>query len=1441
MSVGHGGPHVRTSAPRRCLLRPRFPIESRLGSMCARCLSLLTGLLAMPFLPSFSYAQMKNSAAAVAFEATAQSAVQCELRVVWGGNSPRAYAGAITIADGTLKVVRNLSLQQDSIGKVSNAGIDRIDLRPHSPCTFGGVDIEVRGQLDSRLNLRIDDSLGGKSREFEVRLIELLEGEWLQVLDDRGNRLAIGRQVVDRLRVVSELSSRILVPNQTWRLKVSGHRTGMTAGGATAELRLVDQAGQMVGKPQLQAVTIDEQGSFLPTAVELSAPAQEGAYQLEIALQRRSMLNTLVSTPPTLLRRLDMVVFDARATPTTIADWSQLATIDPLGASKPGSLAWLATMEVLPSLGRTGGLGMGDKLQPYNPLAGSMTQPISHGRLGSRELLLPGAIAGQLHRSECLSLAPQAWLALPIQGLQENVPHRLRVRVPIDRPIELAISLQQANVLSEFPPLSLDSGVVLRPRHASVRSNAIAARSIGFPESAGNVRLLRGDGDADQYQDAPPQGVVVSASNHNRERSDGGPKTDESSESLLGTQTATTEHEIVFWPRGQQAYLVLANMHAELDAGVCEVLLERAELTERLREAEPPLAVRRMVGINLDKPLLADSVSVKREVDTVTGRALESWGTWQQSIARICQMMQLRQANTLLVKGFSEGGAIFPSERLAPTCRYDSGTFFSDGRSPEIKDAIELMLQHFDRDGLQMILALDLNTAMPALSRFENVAGHESLLQQPLAIDANASLGKTTRYNPLNARVQEEMVATLREIVNRYGHHRAFAGVALQLDDQSQLVFAGDRWGYDAETLAAFEKETQVKLPPREQLEAAFSGAARLAFLDWRAGQLTKFYARLGDIVRGEHADRKLYLNAIRLWDDFPDESNFFKPKEIIRNPREYMLAFGISPERLAESPQVELMRGSFDAISNSVNSQDWIRRESGQRGLVEFYSATDTSAVVLRYPGRFEILGTDQLDHSATRWIYPTLSYPGAHARKKLINQLFHSDPLLLVDGGWLPFSGQEAEVLGLMRTLNDLPPVKLKPVSLRESDTNLRVRLGQYDNKSYVQIVNNAPWEETLKLGYRTVARNAQTRVLGDHAVDTTGSNAGGGDEPAEANYWTLRLAPYDVIGIEVDDPHLSLTSLQHAPPADTTARIGRELAELETLVARSADLAEQPILADIGGDFERWDSDEQPIGWSVSSLPQVSIAASHELPHTGGTSLLMENTGKSPAAAWAQSRPIAPPRTGRLVVQAWFRAPAASTPLLVKLAVMGRTHSGQRFERVMELGGRLDSSTAIPIDWGRKPATLYVGNVSAESVAELTVSIELIGPGKVWVDDVQVFESLLQPDERNHLRGELLVAQKKLAESNPYPAERLLDSHWGQYLFQFQPIAEFSSNDQFTSSASPVARMSRVNPQSSARPAKEANMTPVGPGNGRGAWSQSPSVFRQMRDSLRSRWQR
>ncbi len=1280
------------------------------------------------------------------------SPLQCELRIVWGGDAARSFSGSVAVVDGTIKLVRNLSLQGDSINSIHSNDTQTLAILPRIASQFGGMDVLVRGSTATRLKLQFEDPFLKQPQSFEVALQDVLHGSWVQPLDSRGNRLAIERQLHDILRVTSDHPSLILDAGEKWQVNVAGYRTGLPAGQYAVELRFTED-NRSEGEAVRVNVAIDTDGNFASFPAELAAPTKGDAYLLEIEVNRRNYLKTLVASGPSLLRRVDFVVFDKAAVPLKVdSTWKTIAAMDPLKASRPGSLAWLTSFDVLTPLGLPNGKGVAEILQPYNPLSGSLHQPVSHGTLHSRKINLPMTIGASSSEAECLTLAPQAWLAIPLHGLVVNQPHRIRVRVPADQSMELAFSIAQTDSRNELAALSLDTGIKVDSRQGS-----------------------------DSH--------------------------------------ALSEKTLVFWPQSEKSFVLLANTHRELDASVWDVQLERAGLTGWENgltvAAKQDLApMSRMVGIHLSSPLLADSVSVERTVDSVTGRELESWLTWERSIARICQHMESHAANTLMVTAFTDGGAIFPSQRLGPTHRFDSGTFFSDGRSVEIKDSIELMLRHFDRVNYRLVLSLDISSALPNLLRFEGELGKDTILQQSISAELSQSPVQRPHYNPLNSRVQEELVAAIREIVDRYKHHRSFAGIAIQLDRRSQLVFEGDRWGYDPLTLEAFERSSQLKLPPREQLEAVFSGPARLTFLDWRAGELAKFFQRLGEIVSSaEPEHRKLYLNAVRMWDGYPEASQFFNPEAIVRSPQEYLLACGISPERLAASPHVELMVGSMEAVSDSVNSRDWLLHESSNKGLTQYAARTSGSAVVLHSPKRHVLEATAKLGSTDRRLIYPTCYACQDSATRSLADQVFHADSLFLVEGGWLPFGVASTARNSLYHTLRDLPPIKLQPIALREKDSNLCVRLAPYNGKTYIQIVNSASWAEQIHLGLTETVAVDQFRVLGDQPIDLVASDVPG--------HWSLTIQPYAVIGIEVDLPDCHLASFQHTPVSNTKELIASQLAELEALIALSADLTQQKLLANIEGEFEKWTDEQSPLGWSVSSLPQVTIHRSDELPHTGGSSLLIENRSKGPVSAWAQSRAVQPPRTGRVAVQAWLRVPAVSDPVLVKLAVNCRTHTGERIERAVNVGRKSDSSSAIAIDWGRKPIVLYVGDISSENIAELSVSIELIGPGKVWVDDVQVFESFLQPDERNHVRGQLLVAKQQLAVNNLYPAEQLLDSQWGKYLLRFRPQDESA------------LKTATTDPAGMATPAPAVS--------GKESWSETPSTLRQLRESIRGRLRR
>ena len=158
------------------------------------------------------------------------------------------------------------------------------------------------------------------------------------------------------------------------------------------------------------------------------------------------------------------------------------------------------------------------------------------------------------------------------------------------------------------------------------------------------------------------------------------------------------------------------------------------------------------------------------------------------------------------------------------------------------------------------------------------------------------------------------------------------------------------------------------------------------------------------------------------------------------------------------------------------------------------------------------------------------------------------------------------------------------------------------------------------------------------------------------------------------------------------------------------------------------------------------------------------------------------------------------------------------GKKFEEALDLSPGADPRV-LANDWGTQPATLNVADIPKE-VNELFVAIELIGRGRVWIDDVEVLQSWLHPDERIYLQGSMFVAKQKLAENNPFPAEQLLGSHWGNYLSQFQPMESNST----------ASRSQRLDA------AKEVEDNAKDQG-----WNEKPNLFQQLRDSMRERWRR
>jgi hypothetical protein len=1278
----------------------------------------------------------------VAINATATEFEQ-ELRVVWGGSQARSYVGSITIENGTLQLVRNLSMQENAPGTVVSKSSNTLEINQNFS-SFGGCDISIKAAASAQLSFQLNDPATGQAKQYRVNVVDLQQQNWIETLDESDNRIAVERQNYDRLRVDrSSLGNHIFDCDSILTTSVSGYRTGLSEGAYYLVAAWSNGKGQAAKVP----IQIDSQGNFGPTRLELRIPSSEGSAKLDLSVERSGLMSALTGSKPLLTRGIELFAFQPDGPRQMISGWSPILAIDTVAAVKPEGLAWLSSYAgvitsralELPESIPLAGFDVTEQLNRLIPVSKAVSNfggVRRAGQIGLREVVEAKGI------QRCALIGPTSWLALPLTGLQAGKPHRLRIQIPADQPSSLSVSLQDAVETDE--------------------------------------QLLE------------PQ------SSFELKEDDCGP----------GRQTI---HEMVFWPRSDSITIRLASCSRLRSASIGKILVEQGNLQE---VSAPPINHNgRHAAVYIDQPLLVECFGAPREKDPQTQRYYESWKTWQAVADRLVLQMQTAGMDTLVLSAISGSNSLMPLQSLSVQHRLNKATFFTDSRSPDLHDTLELLLKYFDRAGLRLIVEVELSNAAQ-FPQLTTSVGAQQFVQTDLLAAKRSGTGHTgvpLRLNPLNRSVQEALTAPILEVVRKYKDHPSFAGLSVRVDSQSQFLFAGDRWGYNAELLEQFASENGFKLPKDElQTQQLFSGPSRFRFLSWRAQQLTSNWTKLAYQVHSLAPNCQLSLNVIRLLDLSPDENQFVEPDVVARNPQQQLLSYGVDMQTLSQAKGLTITLGTVRHSKRLLTATDWFRTANAEQALRSFQLTPNT--LLVTHQPRSQKLATEydrQRGPAKETWIYPDAIRYGQHARRLILDQMADSDPNLLGFGGWHPIWLGDPEVLKLMATFKSLPPTPMIKLSGLPAESPLVVRVGTHEKKHYASVTNHSPWEMQVRLTLKKAPHTVAILARPEITTELTG------------NEILITVPAFDMIGLSSQDESLThINEVNYELPPESQQNSTRRLEVLDSLLAQAADPGQQQMLFGVGGTFEQWLASNKPKGWTVSALPQTTIEQASEIPHSGSFSIMIENRNPDPSTAWIQSAPIEMPETGRLTVRAWLRTPAASNgSAKVRLGIIGRLNNGERYQRSVLLGGNSkDGLPPLADDWGRRPAELHVTDVPVEELTELQVAIDLIGPGKIWVDDVEVIQSWLHPDERNLLRGQLLVAKQKLAAGNPSAAERLLNSPWSEYLLELNTD---KSNRSLPSQQGPL-------------------MTPV-PESVRGDWNRSKPAFQQLRESMRQRWNR
>ena len=330
-------------------------------------------------------------------------------------------------------------------------------------------------------------------------------------------------------------------------------------------------------------------------------------------------------------------------------------------------------------------------------------------------------------------------------------------------------------------------------------------------------------------------------------------------------------------------------------------------------------------------PLTGTPFSATDALDSGTGRSLDDWLTFFRGGKRLVEYLKHMGYSGAIVSASCEGSSIYPSDVLAPTPKYDNGTFFVTGQDPIRKDVLELLMRLFAREKLTLIPAMQFATPVPRLEALRR--GGDPAASGVEWIDSTGKSwlarrgtheGLAPYYNPLHPAVRTTINEAVDEVASRYQHHASYGGIALQIGPQSYVRTPGDRWGFDDSTFPAFQAAIgQAAVPQTAERFGQRAGIARgnqhNQWLRWRADRMSELYEQLAETAAAERDDCKLYLADANLQADagFEELIHPGLPRNV--SVETAMLAQGIDLERLRKDPHVSLMRSRRDTPETSV------------------------------------------------------------------------------------------------------------------------------------------------------------------------------------------------------------------------------------------------------------------------------------------------------------------------------------------------------------------------------------------------------------------------------------------------------------------------------------------------------------------------------------------
>lgn len=1313
---------------------PHFVIR-----FCVLAISTIVFAIAPFRAPKVGFGQNPETIASSA--RTNSTSKKMRLRFSWGGGEPQTWVGAIKIlnvarSEASMSNVSPLGLTADAPASVIQKQEQAI-IKHWSPTNYGGADISFTGTDETQIQVTVS-STENPNAKFEKTLV--LREIWKATdggdIDTVGNRCSISRVPGDLVEFNFSKKHLVFQSGESFGFSIRPNLTGITTRSAKARVKVVSANPTGIGvRPHFSksvSFELDQNGSAEdPIDFAIKMPETEGIYNIDIELEPVWYQATFNIKKNTIKRTVQVIVLDDQSPANSASkrNWRQVSVVD---------AADVEQSELFPGWNQ------------FSKMAGRQIRSIVGNE--SRNQVLIG-------QEVMLQLEPGGWQAIPLQMDRQGKPHVIELEYVAGGEMALGLSLLQPDASGQIPLYGFDSGVFI-------------------PDSL----VSRDEAESKSIQ----------------------------------------RHRLTVWPETATPYLLVANRHGSDPAtiGKIRVFSGPDQLDSSGVENTDTHQSRKLMAF-YETPLFPENFGAREKVDPTVSESLDDWRMFYQGARRLVEYLKANSYRGAFITVACDGSSIYPSEFLASSPKHDNGVFFSNGQDPVRKDILEMMFRMFEREGLILVPSFALSGPLPEVESSRPVDG----LADFSMIDLNQQNrdlkvgGRLPIYSPLNRKVQRSVTRIVGELSDRYKGYPAFEGVAIVCRPDTYTMLPGRQWGYGESTITQFLQSqpglssSQIDFSNRAAVQNLLLGTHRKQWTQWRAEQMTSWYQAMFKTMRRSIPNGKLYLAPVDLYRNEETAAALSPSLHASSNFEELMLHVGFDIEALEsagmgtgteKASDIVLLNPHRIAPDQTLASQRVDLAVETSAAAKHFYSKASYSGDLFTHRiswahfaqlQELGLFGSQETPLMRLQQMAPAQQFN----RKRFVQCIKERDARMLIDGGWMLTMGQETALLEMMQVFNRLPDQKFNDVvssHFPDSNDSLPIAIRQLtsqNGETYFYVANASPWRIRLTIDVGSNSKTPKVQSLSNMSGQgqsfsmqkKTGAISKVSTASETVYEMSFEIPAYGFKGGKSADAGFVIKDFTFSLPPGADKTLKKQVYSLQAKLLKSATSAPMNVIENSGFDtfgqpsLSGWDSGKQSTeNIRLNSRPADPNSLANNVPNqTGQSSLLLANKDQTPV--WIRSNIFEGPETGRLSISVWLRTnnPGEQPPL--RLSVEG-VSNGSNYYRFGSVGSLSPDPKLNQVDAKWKRFAVHFDDLPVDGLSNVRVGFDLMGPGEVEVDHVQVFDRWFDENDAKAVTQMLASTGPLLSKPEKFDScRRLLGGYWTRFLDHYisttpEPVA-------------------------------------------------------------------